>query len=186
MRWLTRMLSAAILCAALVSTAQAQANFTLSGIDAMTSTVIQEGQSSFSGIGLRMRIQSPAFVAGVEFMPTIEYWRNTSSVTAPTFAIRTTRKDATLGVDTRYTFGTEGLRPYVGAGFGLHFLSNSVDAPALNINNQSYALVKGGLSVMGGASFALAGKLENFTVLKSHTGPAYRQLKINWGLAYKL
>lgn len=187
MRCLTRMLSAALLCAAIApatAAAQAATDATVTGIDGIMSTVMQEGQSSFSGLALRVRVQSPRFIQGIEFMPTVEYWRNANSVQP--FGIKTTRKDATLAMDARYSFGSGGLKPYIGAGFGLHFLSSSVDAPSLGINDESHALVKGGLSVLGGASFALAGRLENFIELKYHHVTEYRQLKLNWGLAYKL
>lgn len=184
MRCLTRMSLAALLCAALAPIASAATDAHPVGIDAMTATVMQEGQSSFSGIGLRMRIASPSFIEGIEFMPTVEYWRNANSVQP--FGISTRRKDATLGVDVRYSFRSTGLKPYAGAGYGLHFLSSAVDAPSLGINNQSNALIKGGLSAMGGASFALAGRFDNFVELKYHHVPSYRQLKLNWGIAMKL
>lgn len=184
MRCVTRMLPAAVLCAALATPVHAASEMRFAGVDVMTSTVLQEGQSSFSGIGLRARIQSQALIAGIELMPTIEYWRNSNSVDP--FGIRTTRKDATLGFDAIYAFGSGGFKPYAGAGFGLHFLSSSVDAPALGINNQSHAVVKGGLALIGGATFPLTGRLENFIELKYHHVPDYRQLKINWGLAIKL
>jgi opacity protein-like surface antigen len=178
------MWSAAILCAAMVSAAHAADGATISGIDAMTSTVMQEGQSSFSGIAFRVRIQSPRFIEGIEFMPTIEYWRNANSI--QNFGIKTTRKDATLGGDARYRFRSSGIRPYLGAGFALHFLASSVDAPSLGIHDESYAIVKGGLSVLGGAEFALSDHIDNFLELKYHHVPEYRQLKFNWGLAFKL
>jgi len=184
MRCLTRMLSAALLCAAIATAAHAAPDTSITGIDGIMSTVMQEGQSSFSGLAFRVRLQSPRFIQGIEFMPTVEYWRNANTIEP--FGIKTARKDATLGVDARYSFGSTGIRPYVGAGFGLHFLSTAVDAPSLGINDESHALVKGGLSVLGGATFALAGRLENFVELKYLHVTEYRQLKFNWGLAYKL
>ena len=191
MRWFTRTFLAAVLAAALAPPVTAEAPVTpvdmttrVVGVDVMTATVLQEVQSSFSGLGLRMRIHSPVFVRGLEFMPTIEYWRNSNSVQP--FDISTTRKDATLALDTRYVFGSSGFRPYIGAGYGLHFLSSSVNAPALGLNDESRALTKGGLAALGGASFSLAGRIENFIEIKYHHVPGYRQLKINWGLTMKM
>lgn len=181
MRWIIRMCLATLLCATLAPTASATG---LAGVDVMTSTVMQEGQSSFSGIALRMRIASPRLIQGIELMPTVEYWRNANSVEP--FGIHTTRKDATLGADARYAFRSTGMRPYVGAGFALHFLSSSVDAPSLGLNNESHALVKGGLSALGGLAFPLSGRFENFVELKYHYVPDYRQIKLNWGLSVKL
>ena len=125
MRWTIRMCLAALSCAAVAPTASAAG---IAGVDVMTSTVIQEKQSSFSGLGLRMRIASPRLIQGVELMPTVEYWRNANNVEP--FGIRTTRKDATLGADIRYAFRSTGTRPYIGGGIALHFLSSSVDAPS--------------------------------------------------------
>jgi opacity protein-like surface antigen len=190
MRWTWKLLGrllavltwAALVPAVCPSPAAAAAG--LVGIDAMTATVLQEGQSSFSGVALRLRIQSPMFVPGVEILPTLEYWRNTNNVEP--FGISTTRKDATLGGDIRYAFRPSGWRPYLGAGYGLHFLSSAVDAPSLGVNHESHALVKGGLAAMGGVTFAFAGKVDNFLELKYHHVAGYRQLKINWGLSLNL
>ena len=181
MRWLTRMIMVALLCGALAPAASAMK---LTAVDIMTSTVMQEKQSSFSGLALRARMTSPIFVQGIEFMPTIEYWRNANSLEA--FDIRTTRKDATLAADVRYAFRSTGTKPYVGAGFGIHFLSSTVDAPSLGLNDESYALVKGGFGVLGGVAFPLTQKIENFLELKYHHVPSYRQLKFNWGLSINL
>ena len=182
MRWLTRMTMVALLCGALAPAASAMK---LTAVDIMTSTVMQEKQSSFSGLALRARMTSPIFVQGIEFMPTIEYWRNANSLDAP-FGIRTTRKDATLAADVRYAFRTTGTKPYVGMGFGVHFLSSSVDAPTLGVNDESHGLIKGGFGVLGGAAFPLTQKVENFLELKYHHVPGYRQLKFNWGLGINL
>jgi hypothetical protein len=177
MRRMTWTCLAALLGAGFATTASASG---LVGLDVMTATVMQEKQSSFSGIALRMRIVSPRLMNGIEIMPVVEYWRNSNTVDP--FGIHTTRKDATVGGDVRYSFRTTGTRPYLGAGFGLHFLSSSVDAPSLGINNESHSLVRGGLSALGGVSFPLTARFDNFVELKYHHVPNYRQLKFNWGL----
>src|SRR5436190_24373061 len=97
---------------------------TLTAVEAMTSTVLQEGQSSFSGLAIRARFQPPQLMKQIELMPTIEWWRNSNTI--KTYNIATTRKDATLGVDGRWNFGGPTFKPYLGAGFALHFLSNKV------------------------------------------------------------
>ena len=156
----------------------------LTAVDGMTSTILQEKQSSFSGIAIRARLQPASLIKEVELMPTVEYWRNSS--TAQPYDIRSTRTDATLGCDARYVFDQPGWKPYVGAGFGIHFLSSSVEAPSLGITNGGTNVIKGGLAALVGASFGLAGRLDNFLELKYHHIPEYRQLKINWGLSYRL
>ena len=97
----------------------------LAGIDAMTATVFQQDQSSFSGLAIRARLHSAKLLDNVEFLPTVEYWRNSSKVDA--YDLRTVRRDATLGTDARWMFPGEAWRPYAGAGVAVHFLSDEVD-----------------------------------------------------------
>lgn len=159
-------------------------NGIFTGVDAMSATVFQEGQSSFSGLGLRARLHPDRLIKEIEILPSFEYWRNSSTV--PPYDIKTSRKDATLGVDARYTFHPEHWQPYVGAGFGIHFLSSRVNAPQLGLANASNSVIKGGLAALAGVSFNMTPRLDNFIELKYHHIPGYRQLKINWGLSYSL
>jgi len=157
---------------------------TLTAVEALTSTVLQEGQSSFSGLALRVRFQPPQLMKQFEIMPTIEWWRNSNTIQP--YGIETTRKDATLGVDGRWNFGGTTFKPYAGAGFALHFLSNRVSAPILGLNEATDSVTKGGLALLGGVAFALSGKFDNFIDVKYHHVTDYRQLKINWGISYNL
>jgi opacity protein-like surface antigen len=152
-------------------------------IEAVTSTIFQQKQSSFSGIGLRMRVQVPQMIQGFSVMPTVEYWLNKTSL--PDFGIQTNRKDATLSALARYDFPHPGWQPYLGAGVAIHFLSAKVNAPSLGLNDRSDAVTKGGLVVLGGAKFGLAGRLGNMIELEYHYVPDQDQLKINWGLSYE-
>jgi hypothetical protein len=156
----------------------------ISSVEGMTSTVFQHRQSSFSGIGLRVQIHPAQLIESVTLMPTLEYWRNTSNISS--FGIESTRRDATLGIDARYDFPHQGLRPYMGAGMALHFMSNRVDAPSLGLNDATNSLIKGGLTLLGGVTFGITGKLSNLIELKYHHVPDQSQLKINWGLSYGL
>jgi len=156
----------------------------LLGFDGMMATVMQEGQSSFSGIGFRARIHPLSLIDQIEVMPTFEYWRNSSSVDP--FGIETTRKDATLGADVRYVISASGWEPYFGAGFSLHFLTNKVNAPGFGLNDASESTTLGGLSLLGGASFGLTDRVDNFLELKYHHLSGNRQLKLNWGIAFHL
>jgi hypothetical protein len=156
----------------------------LTGIEAMSSTVMQEGQSSFSGLAIRVRLHPPQLMQQIELLPTIEYWRNANTVQP--YDIRTTRKDATVGVDARWNFSTATFKPYAGVGYALHFLSNTVHAPGFGIDRASDSVTKGGIALLGGVSFALSGKFDNFLDVKYHHVTDYRQLKINWGISYNL
>ncbi len=156
---------------------------TLVGIEAMMATVMQEEQSSFSGLALRIRLQPPQLLKQIEIMPTIEYWRNSNHLA--TYDVSTERKDATLGIDMRYNFEAGSFRPYLGAGWALHFLSSEVEAPGLGLPASSNSISKGGLAVLGGVSFPITERFENFLDLKYHHVTDYRQLKFNWGFTYK-
>ena len=156
----------------------------LTAFDIMTSTVMQERQSSFSGLAARVRIHPTRLMEGIEILPTIEYWRNSSHVSP--YDIDASRKDATMGADMRYNFKIGNWNPYAGAGYYVHFLSSKVDAPTFGLNDAQDSLVKGGLSALAGTTFELTPKIDNFIELKYHHVPDYRQLKINWGLGFKL
>ncbi len=181
MRSAFRLLLVALLLTLSAALARAQV---LSGIDAMSSTVLQEHQSSFSGLGLRVRLHSASIVEGFELLPYVEYWRNSSTVER--FNITTVRKDATLGAQVRYSFHREGWYPYVGGGVGLHFLSSEVDAPTLGLPHATSSLVKGGLSGLLGVTFPMTAHVDNFLEAEYHNLPGFSQLKLNWGLSWGL
>ena len=180
MRITLRLFSVALLL--LVSAALARAQV-FSGVGLMNSTVMQQHQSSFSGLGARVQLRSARIVEGFDLLPYVEYWRTNAKIDP--FGITSTRKDATLGADARFLFRHEGWRPYVGAGFGLHFLSTEVDAPTLGLRHASNSIIKGGLSALGGITFPLTRHLDDFTELKYHHLPGYGQLKINMGISWR-
>ena len=158
------------------------ADTTLSSVEGMTSTVFQENQTSFSGLGARVTFQSDALVPGIAFVPGIEYWRNSTRVKA--YEISANRRDATLNLDARYLFHFKNVAPYLGAGYGLHFLTTEVEAPSLGLPRAETSLTKGGVSALGGVLFPLGGKLRNFLELKYHHVTDYRQFKLNFGIGY--
>lgn len=172
---------AVALSLALFAPTPTHAALRLVGIDGISSTVLQRDQSSFSGIALRARVHSDAFVPQFVFMPTLEYWRSHSKVEP--YAIRSARKDATLGLDARYEFTTGSAHPYLGAGYGIHFLASEVSSTPLALSD-SHSTMRGGLAVLGGLSFPLGGHLLNFVEAKYHHLPGDRQVKLNWGLSY--
>jgi hypothetical protein len=155
---------------------------TMSGVEVMTSTVFQENQTSFSGLAARVTFQSDALVTGLSFVPGIEYWRNHASVSA--YEIDTNRRDATLNLDARYRFQFKNVVPYLGAGYGLHFLSTAVEAPSLGVPRAETSLIKGGVSAIGGVLFPVGGKFQNFLEVKYHHVTDYEQTKLNFGIAY--
>jgi hypothetical protein len=164
-----------------VSAALARASG-LSGVDGMTSTVMQRHQSSFSGLALRARLASAGIVDGFELLPSVEYWRN--STTVEDFGITTCRRDLTLGAHVRYMFHRTGWRPYVGGGLGMHVLSNEVTAPSLGLPRANDSVVRGGLSALGGVTFPLTSHVQNFMELEYHHLPGVGQLKLSMGISW--
>lgn len=156
----------------------------LTGVDLLSSTVMTKGSSSFSGVALRGRFQSERIIKPIELMPSFEYWRNSS--TLHPYDIKASRKDATLAFDVRYNFAKSSFRPYLGAGWALHFLSSSVEAPALGIERADDSVIKGNLAALGGVAFAMNDRIDNLLEIKYHHLADLRQVKINWGLAIKL
>lgn len=154
----------------------------VSGVDVMTATVFQEGQSSFSGLGLRLRLRSGALVPNVEIMPNVEFWQNVSRVSL--FGLRTTRSDASLGCAVRWTFQRDHWQPYLGAGLAVHFLNENVDAPSLDVNDQHDSRSLGGYTLLGGVTFTMTDRLSNFLEIEHHGVSHYRQLKVNTGLGW--
>ncbi len=179
MRSLVRLLFVVLLLA--VSAALARADV-FSGFDVMSATVIQQHQSSFSGLGMRARLKSAQLIEGIDFLPYVEYWR--ASTTVESFDITTARKDATLGADARVTLTRAGWKPYLGAGLGLHFLTSEVNAPSLGLHDASHSVIKGGLSGMAGVAFPITKHFDNFIEVKYHHLPGFSQVKINWGLGW--
>ena len=172
----------AALAATLALTAPPAAAATLSGIDAMTATVFQEGQSSFAGLGMRFRLSEPRLLENIEILPTIEYWRNSSSIDA--FGLRSVRRDGTLAGDVRWLFPGESWRLYAGGGVAVHFLTAEVNAPSYGLNDANDSLTKGGLTALAGIAFGTRSRLGNFIELKGHLVGGFRQLKVNMGLSW--
>lgn len=154
----------------------------VSGLDVMTSTVFQDGQSAFSGIAVRLRLQSSLLVPNIEIVPAIEYWRDNTRI--KTFGIETSRKDATLGVGARWTFFRANWQPYLGAGLAAHFIDEKAHAPTLGVYDAHDSKVVGGYSLSGGILFILTERMSNFLELEHHGVADNRQLKFSAGLGW--
>jgi hypothetical protein len=178
----TLLFSAALAALLALTAAPSHAAGGLTGIDAMTATVFQEGQSSFSGLGMRFRLKDPRLMESIEILPTVEYWRNSSSIDS--FGLRAIRRDGTLSCDVRWLFPGDVWRLYTGGGVAVHFLSSEVNAPTLGVNDANDSFTKGGLTAMAGAAFGTRAGLGNFIEVKGHLVGGYRQLKVNLGVSW--
>jgi opacity protein-like surface antigen len=179
-----RILPLLLCCCFAIPRPAAAAKGSLSGFEAMTSTIMTHGQSSFSGLGFRAIIHPPRMLDGINLMPSFEYWRNTANVQP--YDINSAKKDACLAMNVRFDFKPKGWNPYLGAGYALHFLSSEVQAPQLGIPSASHSLTKGGFTGLGGVSFPITDRFSNFVDVQYHFLPDYEQFKINWGLGFSL
>jgi hypothetical protein len=155
----------------------------LTGVEGIFHTVFQQDQSSFSGIGVRLHFKSAQLIENISITPSIQYWRNHSHLSS--FDISSTRSDARLGVDARYTFLRYGVQPWVGGGWGLHFLNNRVTAPSLGLLDAEDSVVRGGLGIGAGLSTPIAGQLTNDFGVEYDMLGSESQLKLNFGLHYR-
>lgn len=155
----------------------------VTGVEAIFHTVFQDNQSSFSGIGLRVHLQSARLIPNVSIAPSIQYWRNRTNVAS--FGIESQRSDARLGVDARYTFLQYGVQPWIGGGWGLHFLSDRATAPQLGLIDAEDSVVRGGFVLGGGLSTPVVGNLTNDFGLEYDFLGSDSQLKLNFGLRYR-
>ena len=174
-----------VILAALAVTAMPSAAHALAAttIEGMLSTIFQSGQSSFSGVGLRVHVQSPLLIPQISFVPVMEYWRNTNKLEA--FDIRSTQTDAALGLEARYSFPQHGsFQPYAGLGWSAHFLSSEVQSPSLGLN-KSDSVTRGAVTFLGGVGMPITDKLSNMIEIKFHYLPGDSQTKLNYGLSWK-
>ncbi|MEO5989181.1 MAG: hypothetical protein ABIU54_01725 [Candidatus Eisenbacteria bacterium] len=158
----------------------------ITGLEGMTSTVFQKHQSSFSGIGIRLRIQSAQLLPNVELRPSIEYWRNAISV--DDFQLSASRRDATLGGDAVWLFPlkSRAFEPYLGAGFALHFLSSEAASPQIPNSPAENSVQKGAFSLAGGLRFGREQRFGNFIEVEYHMVPQAQQLKLHFGLNWNI
>ena len=150
-------------------------------VEGMLSTIFESGQSSFSGTGLRVHVQSPLLIPEISFVPVIEYWRNTNRLEA--FDIKSSQNDAALGFEARYQFPREGFKPYIGAGWSAHFISSEVHSQSLGLDKTD-SVTRGAFTLLGGVNMPITPKLSNVLELKFHYLPGDSQTKLNYGLSY--
>jgi opacity protein-like surface antigen len=174
MRVLTSLLLGVLLLA-LPATAHA---LRFTGVDGMMQSVKVEGQSGVSGMALRTRIESDDLPVGISLLPAIEYWRDSDRI--EDFDIRAVQSDLTFGVDGRYDFGGDAVRPYLGAGFGVHIINQDFEAPRQDID-WSEDHTRFGPQFFLGVQLAPAGWLQSFVEAKYAVVSDFNQFKLNWG-----
>lgn len=91
----------------------------------------------------------------------LDYWGWSENA----FGTETTIKDITIGARTKYHFETKNpnIRPFAGAGLGIHFLSSEVNIPASGpfpASSETFSENKLGLDLGGGFATSLNPRAE--------------------------
>jgi len=158
--------------------AQSQ-SFHVTGLDGMTQTVKQEGQSAITGLAFRARVASDDLPVGMSLMPNLEYWKDSDRL--QDFNIRASQKDLTLGLDARYDLTMGSWRPYFGGGLSAHFIKSKFSAPDIGVPGTEESHTKIGPNALLGLQLAPLGFLQSFIEAKYEHVPPFRQFKFNWG-----
>jgi len=150
-----RMAFVLLLAAGVVSTHQAaaQTNIGFNGIGGSIAYVSPENIDGVFGLGIfaDMGQLSPR----IGFEPSLEYWSHSEEA----FGTKASIRDVTLGARGKYYFETTSpkMRPFAGAGLGLHFLHSetSVTVPGFPTMSVDVSDTKLGLDLGGGIASQL-------------------------------
>ena len=135
---------------------QAQSNFRFRAIGASAALVNPEQLSNTFGFGIFADMGQIAPRIGIE--PTLEYWSKSEDA----FGASASMRDLSIGARGKYYFDTTNpkVRPYAGAGLGLHFLraEASVNVPGFGTVSNDASETKLGLDIGGGVATAVSPK----------------------------
>jgi opacity protein-like surface antigen len=133
--------------------AAAQSNIGLHAIGASAAFVSPENLDGAFGFGVFADLGKIAPKIGLE--PTLEYWSKTDSQ----FGVDNTLRDVSVGARGKYYFDVANpkVRPFAGAGLGLHFLhaESTVNIPGFGNVSASGDDTKLGLDLGGGITTPL-------------------------------
>ena len=161
-------------------TAPAQAR--ISGADFQMQTVKRPNQTAISGFALRGRFESMDLPVGLVLMPTIERWRDKS--TLDFVGLEATQRDVSLSMDAAYQWTWNGWSPYLGLGLGSHFIRSEATATELGMLRAEDSLIKMGPNFLIGVDMPGAAGLRSYMEFKYQAIRPYQQFKFNWGLTY--
>ena len=121
---------------------QSDVGLGIKGIGARLGYVDPENVSGAAVLGLHM--DAGTIVRGVHLQPYMEYWSSGINVSG----VSADMSDLQFGANVDVDFPLQGSRmtPYLGGGFGLHFLSANSNVP----NTSSTSDTKFGLNILGG------------------------------------
>ena len=152
----------------------------LAGIDLALNSVKRQDQSSIAGWSARMRIDGDDFPIGLMLMPTISRWQDKTSVEALSFG--TTQRDFTLGLDAAFQWQWKSVKPYAGAGFGVHFMRAEFAAPTLGVPPTVESATRFAPDILLGLAMPTSSWLQPYTEASYAWLSPSNQFRFNVGL----
>lgn len=156
--------------------------FRLVGADFQLQTVKRHDQTAISGLALRARLDDVDLPVGLMLMPTLERWRDKS--TLEFVGIEAEQTDLALGADAAYQWHWGSWSPYVGLGLATHFLRQEANAPDYGLVNAEDTLTKVGPDFLLGVDMPGAAGMRTYFEAKYQYISDYEQFKLNWGLTF--
>ena len=173
-------------CVLATPAAKAQSHLGLESIGASIGFVSPENLESTFGLGAFADWGTIAPSLGLESH--LDYWSKSESA----FGFESSIRDITLGARARYFFDAAGpaIRPFAGAGLGLHFFRTEVTIPVffpgLPAMSTSDSQTKIGLDLGGGFATAIGPRTDLLGEAWYGIVSDVSQLSLRLGLSYKL
>jgi opacity protein-like surface antigen len=122
----------------------------------------------------------------ISLEPRIDYWSQSEDA----FGTEVTVRDIAVGARAKYNFTTQNpnLRPFAGAGLGLHFLNAEIEMSMPGFPTESYSdsETKLGLELGGGVATTMSPRMDLIGEAWYGIVSDFSQFSLRVGLSYKL
>jgi opacity protein-like surface antigen len=141
---------------------------------------------SFSGIALAAHADLGEVAKDISIFPDIAYWSGSKDVSGYSFKL----SDFAINVNGHYNIAMEGmLKPYVGAGLGLNFLSFTV--PSFNFGTfttttESVSYTRLGINLLAGVNYKLNDQLTLLVEPRYVVASDFNHFIIKAGVTYAM
>lgn len=148
-------------CLLATQSAMAQSNLELRRFGGSLGLIDVDGMGGTAGFGVRADMGT--ITPRIALEPNLEYWSNSEGVSGASVSLR----DVSIGARAKYMFQATNpnLRPYVGAGLGLHFFKAEAevyDAFSGQTLESEDSATKLGFDIGGGIANALSAQTDLF------------------------
>jgi len=137
-------------------------------------------------IGLGVFADMGTITPEISLEPRIDYWSQSEEA----FGTKVSVRDVAVGARAKYHFATSNpnMRPFAGAGLGLHFLSAEVEMSLPGFPTESYSdgETKLGLDVGGGLATTMSPRVDLIGEVWYGVVSDFSQFSLRMGLSYKL